>query len=47
MVFVIDDDQGDPVRFFTVKTDGSDFAPLPAIVPAAGGAVVPDFGSCD
>jgi hypothetical protein len=28
---------------FTVKTDGSGFAALPSIVPAAGGAVIPDF----
>ena len=43
IIFVIGDDQGAPVRFFTVKTDGSGFAPLPAIVPAAGGTVIPDF----
>src|SRR5262249_8848415 len=43
IVFAIADDQGDPVRLFTVKTDGSGFAPLPSIVSAAGGAVVPDF----
>jgi len=43
IVFVIDNSQGDPLRFFTVKTDGSGFAQLPAIIPPAGGAVVPDF----
>jgi hypothetical protein len=43
VVFVIDNDQGDPLHFFTVNTDGSGFARLPPIVSRRGGPVVPDF----
>jgi hypothetical protein len=43
IVFLIDSDLAEPLHFFTVKTDGSGFAPLPEDVPAAGGAVIPDF----
>ena len=43
IAFIVDNDQAEPVHFFTVRTDGSGFAPLPSIVAATGGAVVPDF----
>jgi hypothetical protein len=43
IVFVTSNGLGEPLDFFTVKTDGSGFAELPEDVPAAGAAVIPDF----
>src|SRR4029453_9011024 len=32
-----------PLTYYTIKTDGSGFAALPAVVASTSGAVVPDF----
>ena len=43
IVFVISNALGEPLHFFTIKTDGSGFEELPEDVPAPGAAVIPDF----